>query len=253
MRRRIPKVFVTLLLSFIFAHSALAIVNVETLRARAGSNEGWSSAGSLNASGTSGNSDKSSVSISGLLQLLRPNYSNLIVIGSEYGEASGNKNADKQVLHLRHTRNLSVRTAWEAFTQWQQNEFTRLEERSLLGSGFRFRFGNGETRTLNLGVGGFYESERNENEATMEIGRSNLYASFKSTLSSGASFVSTVYLQNKLDELSDKRSIGNFSFSVPFAEHLEFVLNVSVEHDSRPPVGIEKTDWSYKTGIGWKF
>jgi len=26
-----------------------------------------------------------------------------------------------------------------------------------------------------------------------------------------------------------------------------------VEHDSSPPVGIEKTDWSYKTGIGWKF
>lgn len=237
----------------VFSQIAYAIVDVESLRNRAGNETGYSSSGNLQASGASGNSDRADVSFSALLQYLGNGFSNLFVIGSEYGETSGNRSADEQLIHLRHTRVLTKRSDWEVFSQLQQNEFTRLEERTLLGSGIRLGFGDNSDPRLYLGLGAFYESTRNENESAREMGRSNIYVSHRKKTSKDISFITTAYLQNKLDDPDDQRAIGSFSMSIPATENLDFTISVNVEHDSRSPIGVEKTDWTYKTGFGWKF
>lgn len=237
----------------VFSQIAYAIVDVESLRNRAGNETGYSSSGNLQASGASGNSDRTDVSFSALLQYLGNGFSNLFVIGSEYGETSGNRSADEQLIHLRHTRVLTKRSDWEVFSQLQQNEFTRLEERTLLGSGIRLGFGDNSDPRLYLGLGAFYESTRNENESAREMGRSNIYVSHRKKTSKDISFTTTAYLQNKLDDPDDQRAIGSFSMSIPATENLDFTISVNVEHDSRSPIGVEKTDWTYKTGFGWKF
>ena len=237
----------------VFSQIAYAIVDVESLRDRAGNETGYSSSGNLQASGASGNSDRADVSFSALLQYLGNGFSNLFVIGSEYGETSGNRSADEQLIHLRHTRVLTKRSDWEVFSQLQQNEFTRLEERTLLGSGIRLGFGDNSDPCLYLGLGAFYESTRNENESAREMGRSNIYVSHRKKTSKDISFITTAYLQNKLDDPDDQRAIGSFSMSIPATENLDFTISVNVEHDSRSPIGVEKTDWTYKTGFGWKF
>lgn len=237
----------------VFSQIAYAIVDVESLRNRAGNETGYSSSGNLQASGASGNSDRTDVSFSALLQYLGNGFSNLFVIGSEYGETSGNRSADEQLIHLRHTRVLTKRSDWEVFSQLQQNEFTRLEERTLLGSGIRLGFGDNSDPRLYLGLGAFYESTRNENESAREMGRSNIYVSHRKITSKDISFTTTAYLQNKLDDPDDQRAIGSFSMSIPATENLDFTISVNVEHDSRSPIGVEKTDWTYKTGFGWKF
>ena len=237
----------------VFSHSAQAIVDIESLRERAGNASGGSAAGSFEASGDSGNSDSTDVNLSGLMQYRSDGFSNLFVIGSEYGKTSGNRSADEHLLHIRHSRVLSSQTDWEGFYQQQQNEFTRLEERILLGSGIRLRLMEQKSATFVLGIGGFYESEQNEGNATKEIGRSNVYLSFRKKTENSVLMVTTVYLQNKLDEFSDQRAVGGLSVSIPATSHLDFIVSINVEHDSRPPTGIEKTDWTYKTGIGWKF
>ena len=237
----------------VFSQIAYAIVDVESLRDRAGNETGYSSSGNLQASGASGNSDRADVSFSALLQYLGNGFSNLFVIGSEYGETSGNRSADEQLIHLRHTRVLTKRSDWEVFSQLQQNEFTRLEERTLLGSGIRLGFGDNSDPRLYLGLGAFYESTRNENESAREMGRSNIYVSHRKKTSKDISFTTTAYLQNKLDDPDDQRAIGSFSMSIPATENLDFTISVNVEHDSRSPIGVEKTDWTYKTGFGWKF
>jgi len=237
----------------VFSQIAYAIVDVESLRDRAGNETGYSSSGNLQASGASGNSDRADVSFSALLQYLGNGFNNLFVIGSEYGETSGNRSADEQLIHLRHTRVLTKRSDWEVFSQLQQNEFTRLEERTLLGSGIRLGFGDNLDPRLYLGLGAFYESTRNENESAREMGRSNIYLSHRKKTPKDISFITTAYLQNKLDDPDDQRAIGSFSMSIPATENLDFTISVNVEHDSRSPIGVEKTDWTYKTGFGWKF
>lgn len=233
--------------------SAQAIVNIESLRDRAGYDSGWSSAGSFEASGNSGNSDSTDMSLSGLMQYRSDRFSNLFVIGSEYGKNSGNKNADEHLVHIRHTHVLTSTTDWEGFYQRQENEFTRLEERVLLGSGIRLRLMDEQDLTMTLGLGGFYESETNEGDVTKEIGRSNVYLSLRNKAQNNILVVTTVYLQNKLDEFSDQRAVGGLSVSIPASAHIDFIVSLDVEHDARPPAGVEKTDWTYKTGIGWKF
>jgi len=237
----------------VFSQIAYAIVDVESLRDRAGNETGYSSSGNLQASGASGNSDRADVSFSALLQYLGNGFSNLFVIGSEYGETSGNRSADEQLIHLRHTRVLTKRSDWEVFSQLQQNEFTRLEVLTLLGSCIRLGFGDHLDSRLYLGLGAFYESTRNENESAREMGRSNIYVSHRKKTSKDISFITTAYLQNKLDDPDDQRAIGSFSMSIPATENLDFTISVNVEHDSRSPIGVEKTDWTYKTGFGWKF
>ncbi len=234
-------------------HTAYAIVNIESLRDRAGNEVGWSSAGNLQASGASGNSDRADVSLSGLIQYFGNSFSNLLVVGSEYGENSGNKSSDEQLVHARHTRVLAPRSDWEVFYQWQQNEFTRLDERTLLGSGLRLRLGDESDSRFYLGVGAFYESARDDNDSAKEIGRSNVYVSHRKRTKKNVSLVTTAYFQNKLDDLDDQRAIGSFSMSIPATEYVDFTVSVNVEHDSRPPAGVEQTDWTYKTGFGWKF
>lgn len=234
-------------------NSAYAIVDIESLRERAGTEYGLSSAGHFDLSGTSGNSDKMNFSLSGILQYERASHSNLFVLGSEYGETSGNRNVDKQIAHIRHTRKINKNRDTEVFSQWQQNEFTRLEERTLIGGGIRIRRYQSAKTQLNLGLGGFYENETTEGNEKNEIGRTNIYLSFRHSMNNGGSIVSTSYLQNKLDDAKDKRAIGKITVSVPFSQYVEVILSVSVEHDSRPPSGVKETDWSYKTGIGWNF
>ena len=78
--------FYVICLTSTISHSAHAIVNIESLRVRAGDATGWSSAGNIQASGASGNSDRAEVSLSGLIQHLDDGFSNLLVIGSEYGK-----------------------------------------------------------------------------------------------------------------------------------------------------------------------
>ncbi len=148
---------------------------------------------------------------------------------------------------------MTKRSDWEVFSQLQQNEFTRLEERTLLGSGIRLGFGDNLDSRLYLGLGAFYESTRNENESAREMGRSNIYVSHRKKTSKDISFITTAYLQNKLDDPDDQRAIGSFSMSIPATENLDFTISVNLEHDSRSPIGVEKTDWTYKTGFGWKF
>ncbi len=245
--------FYVICLTSTISHSAHAIVNIESLRVRAGDATGWSSAGNIQASGASGNSDRAEVSLSGLIQHLDDGFSNLLVIGSEYGETAGDRTADEQLIHIRHTRALTETYDWEAFYQWQQNEFTRLEERTLFGSGLRLRFSDESGSGLYLGIGAFYESTRNDNETAREIGRSNIYLSYRKRTKKNVSLVTTSYFQNKLDDPDDQRAIGSFSVSIPATEYVDFTVSINVEHDSRPFDGVEKTDWTYKTGFGWKF
>ena len=61
----------------VFSQIAYAIVDIESLRNRAGNETGYSSSGNLQASGASGNSDRADVSFSALLQYLGNGFSNL--------------------------------------------------------------------------------------------------------------------------------------------------------------------------------
>lgn len=219
--------------------------------------EGWSGSFRFDLGGSGGNSDKFSGALGVLAQHRRENAVNLITFSYDYAETSGTKDTDKQALHLRHTQDLRDRVAWEAFTQWQRNEFTRLSRRVLLGGGLRWDLLDAEQKEsgsrLYLGTGAFAESESIRSGSDEETVRANLYLSAVLPVFNDCKLSSTLYFQPAFDDPGDYRAIGSLGFSVPVRENLSLELSLNLEYDSEPPASVKKHDITYLTGIRWSF
>ena len=109
-----------------------------------------------------------------------------------------------------------------------------------------------------LGVGAFYEKEKltdpavNEDEVE-ENGRGNVYLVMKYHFGEQTQLLSSSYYQPKISESNDFRILERAGLSVPLAEKLSLQLSIDVSYDSEPPLGVRKTDTSYRTGISYQF
>jgi hypothetical protein len=237
--------------------SSGSIVNVEGMRAGFDDKEGWSGAFRIELGGSSGNTDKFNGALGVLAQHRRDRAVNLISFSYDYAEVSGTKDTDKQALHLRHTEEFRDQLAWEAFTQLQRNEFTRLSRRVLLGGGLRWDFLDEEQKKngsrLFLGTGAFAEHESIRSESDQETVRANLYLSTVLPVFDASKLSSTIYFQPSFEDPGDYRAIGSVGFSVPMSENLSLEIAVNLEYDSEPPATVKKYDIKYLTGIRWSF
>ena len=229
-------------LYFSVLHSVEAVVNIESLMQGAEFDMGWGAVGGFQVSGASGNADNSSTNVSSLLSHREGNVTNLFSLNLKRGESQGVKNADRMTAHVRHMRDTGQSAGYEVYTQLQQNDFTNLEERLLAGGGRYVHFGDDVKSNFKIGFGGFYESERYKNASSESGVRSNLYATYRYVFTNRSSFSSTVYLQNKLDGLSDRRALGDLVISFPVNESISIDFSLDLEYDSKPLVGIESTD-----------
>ena len=235
------------------SQTAAAVVNIESLMQGADFDKGWSFVGAFQVSGASGNADNSSTDVSSILSYREGKITNLISLSLKRGESQGVKNADRMTAHLRHMRDTGQSVGYEAYTQLQQNDFTNLEERLLAGGGRYVYLGSRVKSNFKIGFGAFYEGEQYKNASPESGIRSNLYATYRYIFANRASFSSTIYLQNKLDGVGDRRALGDLVISFPVNESISMDFSLDLEYDSQPLVGIESTDWTYQSGVRFKF
>ncbi len=254
------KRFSTLLAILLAAGAPAAtatIVNIEGMRRGFDETPGWSGAVKFDLGGSSGNTDKFHAALGVLAQHRRDGAVNLVTFSSDYAETSGTRDTDKQTFHLRHTRDWRERVAWEAFGQWQRNDFTRLQSRVLLGGGLRWdllepaRKEDGER--LYLGTGAFHERESIRSGPDRNAMRANLYLGAVMPVFADSTLSGTVYFQPAFDDPGDYRATAVLGYSVPMRENLSLELSFNVTHDSRPPETVGRTDIEYLTGIRWNF
>lgn len=234
-----------------------SILNIEGMRKGFDDTPGWSGAFKLDAGGSSGNTDKFNAALGVLAQHRRDGAVNLVTFSGDYAETSGSRDTNKQMLHLRHTQDWKEQVAWEAFTQWQRNEFTSLTRRVLLGGGLRWDLmqpaAKEEGARLYLGTGAFAENQSFRSESDRNAIRANLYLSAVFPVFADSSLSGALYFQPAFDDPADHRATAALGFSVPMRENLSLELSFNVTHDSRPATGVEKTDMEYLTGIRWSF
>lgn len=249
-----------LLLITLVPSVASAIVNIESMRVDT-EREGASGSFSLSASGASGNSDTSTAALGTYIQNRRGERTDFAILTYNYGSSDGEKNVDRTLLHLRHVQGFAPRQAWEAFVQWQKDEFKRLSHRGLLGGGLRWDLnhsGKADSR-LYVGAGAFYENERLEPRAgTTDAGtettvRGNFYLSLQQPLSENATLASTTYFQPSLKQFSDRRLVEQGVLFVEINTSTRIKVSLDVSYDSEPPQDVKKTDVTYTTGIDWSF
>ncbi|ALP52519.1 hypothetical protein Tel_04805 [Candidatus Tenderia electrophaga] len=246
-------------LACLWAGQACAIVNVENMRIGA-PEPGVSGNIDLSISGDSGNTDTAEAGLDSRLQYHRRQVTDFVILSYDYGETNDRRNTNSTLLHARHVVQYRPRRAWEAYAQAEQDEFTRLSFRGLVGAGMRFTLvERGDRLGLYFGAGAYYTRETLEqrpgltDDGTDEYSRASFYLSYKHKLNAQVSVMSTTYYQPRLDDGEDFRALEQASLAVKMNDHLSVKLSLDIRHDSRPPQAVEKTDVSYFTGLSYAF
>ena len=147
----------------------------------------------------------------------------------------------------------------ELFSQFEQNEFTRLSYRALLGSGLRFSIFKSPHHRAYLGAGAFYSKERIEfisgltDDGVEKFTRANFYFLSKYKITPTLSFSNGIYYQPRISEFSDYRALLESKFDIKLTKNLSFRLSLDISHDSNPSQTIKSTDISYMSGLKYKF
>ena len=169
--------------------------------------------------------------------------------------------ANLMLQHLRYNRKLSEAWWWEAFTQFEFNEFLLLDRRLIAGMGPRWALVDGEKGGIWIGSSAMVEEERlnadsiapSESVQTVVLRSS----SYLTTTVSGDqwSMVTTVYAQPLFADLGDHRIMGETSLALKVNNTLSFTFDARIRHDTRPPITptgsakVQSTDTAIKNGI----
>ncbi len=236
-----------------FSSNTFAIVNIESIRVQK-KEDGFSGQLDIDANLKIGNTNKTRIGIGNRLQWIRGNITNFLVLNHAYGESSGMRDINKSFLHGRHVVQRNKKWAWEGFGQLEQNEFTRLSLRALAGIGVRRTLIEETGKTaIYLGTGGFYSTERLDDNSTDSLFRVNVYLVIKHAFNKNTHLIGTTYYQPAVREVGDFRALGQVALSVAISKKLDLKLSLDISHDSQPPTSVKSTDTSFRTGIEYRF
>jgi len=256
------KALSTFIFSLLLTYSsyALSIVNIENTDIRSeNKTEGNDTKFSLDISGNNGNTKDFQVGLGIRSQWYEKASTRFLLLNHEYGEADNVRDTNRTFIHFRNIWNHNDDISWEAFTQLQDDEFTRLKLRALIGGGTRLRLSNDDDHSSHVGLGIFREKEELEfTAATTDTGitynnRLNLYLVYNRALSNHSKLISTLYYQPSIDDMADYRILEQLGLELDITENLSFNVSVYIKRDSRPPQQTKKTDTTYTTGLEYDF
>ncbi len=245
--------------------STYAIVNIENMRVdSADRTQGSDSKLSVDVSGNNGNTQKVNVGVGARFQWYDTEGTRFAVLNYAYGESADVKDTDKTFFHFRNIWYIDQEFAFEAFTQFESNEFTRLNSRALLGAGVRWQVLHKSDVVVYTGIGFFRSREKldtgelDSGELATDAGviynnRLNTYIVYKHSITQHSRLVNTLYYQPDIDETSDYRLLEQFGLQMDITENLSFKLSIDVSHDSEAPQSIKQTDTSYNSGFEYSF
>lgn len=240
------------------ATPAMAVVNIENLNAQP-TRIGWSGNTEAAVELRAGNSERQAIKLGARSDWFDGEDTAFVVFGYDYGESKGIKDVDSTFLHGRYIDAYSANTAFEYYAQVEQNDFRRLSNRQIAGAGIRFALSQPAQRMQHtLAAGVFHADERIEAldpyPAESESGVfGNFYWVFKYEINERSALVNTLYWQPALHGRNGFRALDLFSFRVQIDGRLSMKLTTTVDHDSHPPGGIERTDSSLLTGLSYEF
>jgi len=243
----------------IFVSKANAIVNMDNLHLNA-NNSGVSGNFNLNSSGAYGNSEQFLVESSADFYYKQSQSLQYLTLSYSYGESFSKENQNKSYAHLRHINNVDSSSTWEIFSQIEQNKFSRLNFRGLVGAGYRWKFLKDSPNSSSVfGVGAYYSEEYlthsnviNE-KRNLELLRGNIYWIFRTDILENITLFNTTYYQPNLKNPDDYRILEIAGIKIPLSKNLNLNLYGEGTFDSKPPINVKKADLSYKTGVEYKF
>lgn len=182
-------------------------------------------------------------------------HQHIFLINTTYGESQGVTDVNNSFAHYRYQYKFDG-LDWELFTQFEQDEFTQIKLRALLGTGLRIKLYDKENLSFHNGYGIFYEHtdySKSSVQSTENFGRANIYLSMNYTFDTKSIFSLTGYFQPKVDEMDDYHTLVDASLSMPINTWSSLSLVYQLQHDNMPPEGVKKSDHKYLTQLNFNW
>jgi len=253
LRRPAPAGLLLLLLLLSFPDLSRAQVNTEKLRSL--QEEGFSLTFGGDFSLRSGNSDLFEIGIDSRAEYRSKRHYTFLVGNVRYGERENQAFKNRSFAHLRYNYSIHPRIVGEVFGQVENDEFTRLQLRSLAGAGLRFRYVETEVVLLLQGSSLMFEHERLDPDKVkihpdqVTAARWSNYVNLRLNLSENLALINTVYVQPRLDAFGDVRILDEAALAIDVSKHLTFKTTFNLFYDSRPPDEVVSTDLSLRNGL----
>lgn len=234
---------------------ALSQVNTESLR-REREREGVHGQLGLNIAFQSGNSEYLKYNVGGRLDFRNDQVYTFAVANYQRGKQADALYLHDAFLHLRFVYGLDSSFKPEVFAQKEFNDFIRLKDRQLAGAGLRITLFDRSTDTtsftLNVGVGGMFESELlsiEPEQLRTDLVRSTNYLAMFWQIRNAVALTATGYYQVALSRMSDFRILGDASLTFTITDFLAFGASFNYRLDNEPPPDVKRYDLKLSNGV----
>jgi len=164
-----------------------------------------------------------------------------------YGEVNSVENTNNSYLHLRYIQKIEGPWCGEFFLQRQEDKFKLIKYRGLGGSGIRYKFPF-QAKSF-IGLGGFYENTTyTSNDPDEHNFRVNSYFSYKYN-EENFTLSYIFYYQPKIDDFKDYVETNSFELLLPLKGSLSLKIQATYNIDSKPPIGVNRDDFSQTTSF----
>jgi len=256
--RRLGAVLVALLACgasvFAPATAARAGTILNTLEGYDDRARGWTGGidGLFSAEG--GNTESLDLEAGGRIQWRGERHRVRVQSSLSYEESGGVEIAREAVGHARHNYDLSDAWATVLFAQLQHNPFQRLTRRWLLGAGLRHDLYDDGQGHVRVGATPMLEIEKIKDGGDPRArGRLSLFAHVARGLREGIRLDLVAFWQPLFSDLEATRTSATATFTIDLTGSIDLKVGASVADNSRPPAGVERTDWETFVGLGWGF
>jgi len=200
---------------------------------------------SLGAKYSSGNSDHRSLSSSIKGEYSRKDWLLYLISSYTYGESKGTKDTSDGMTHLRYIHKITdTAYDYETFYQVEFNAFQDLKTRKLVGANIRKKVDIYFDK-LYFGLGLFYSYVEPESTNVNPIYRrtkANSYVSFLKKIDEHYSINYLGYYQPNVKDTSDYTLLQILQFNTSLSKNLNLSLDMIHSYNSRPYLGIKKSD-----------
>lgn len=232
------------------------IVNVQGALAKPPASDGITGQLELKVDWREGNNTLFDVGATGNVLVRRGRLIGLAIARAEYGTSADLTFKEKTFEHLRARISLDCRWRWEVFAQHELDRFRRLNVRAVAGTGPALQLVDTEEISLLAGAAYMLEHERLDDRmdasdagARITSHRGSLYLTGQEKLGKTAAIVQTVYVQPRLDELSDVRVFGELAVTSKLSRRVALIDGITLAYDRTPPEGIKRYDLQLRIAL----
>ena len=244
-----------LLLPILLPTLSYCFINVEP--PVIGEKEGLSGEVSLGALYSSGNTDSTSVGISGKGEYSEKDWLTYLIASYNYGESNDKKDANDGLMHLRYVHNIDHTVYdYEFFLQTEFNEFQAIKQRNLAGGNIRKKLDLPFDKFY-VGLGLFYSYTEPDNITALDPIykriRMNSYLSFLKNINENFSITYLGFYQPNIEDFSDYRISQILQLNTTITEDVILGFDINHAYNATPYNQIEKSDIRSTVNLRYKF